>query len=236
LSSVKKICYSLTQKHPLAVLNRLFLSIILTCIAFNLSARQTAQKFQFLPGDFIFQDLDCGPMCDAIEEVTQGYEGRRFSHVGMVVDTALGRVSVIEAMGPGVRIISLDSFAAANRHPMLVGRVKPEYNYLLDSAVRFAVAQVGIPYDDEFLYDNGMYYCSELLYDAFLHAGGGTPLFTLEPMTFRRPGSAHFYPVWEAYYKALGIAIPEGAPGCNPGGLSRSPKIDIIHSFSSSKL
>jgi hypothetical protein len=32
----------------------------------------------------------------------------------------------------------------------------------------------------------------------------------------------------EEYYKSLGVEIPEGLPGCNPGGISTSKKIKII--------
>ena len=35
-------------------------------------------------GDFIFQNLDCGSLCDAIEQVTEGIYGMDFSHIGLV--------------------------------------------------------------------------------------------------------------------------------------------------------
>ena len=31
-------------------------------------------------GDLLFQDLNCGELCDAIETVTQGVDGKDFSH------------------------------------------------------------------------------------------------------------------------------------------------------------
>lgn len=192
-----------------------------------------AQKklpFHLESGDLIFQNLDCGGMCDAIEEVTQGFDGKRFSHVGLVVRKG-DSIQIIEAMGPGVRMISLDAFLKRSNNAVFVGRVNEEYNPLLQDAVAFAMEQQGKPYDDAFIYGNGKYYCSELIYDAFKHANKEQPFFELEPMTFKQPGKPDFYPVWVDYYKKLGMEIPEGEPGCNPGGLSRSPKIKIIGGF-----
>lgn len=87
--------------------------------------------------------------------------------------------------------------------------------------------QIGIPYDDEYLYENKKYYCSELIYDCFLNAYG-KPFFKLFPMTFKAPNSNAYFDVWEDYYQNLNIAIPEGELGCNPGGISTSKKIKIL--------
>lgn len=187
---------------------------------------QAKTKFKFEAGDLIFQNLDCGDMCDAIEQVTEGYAGNKFSHVGLV--NRMGKtITVIEAVGGGVRSIPLDSFLKRTSNKMYVGRVKKQYTRFIKKAIAFSVKQIGTPYDDAFLYDNKKYYCSELIYDAFRYANHYKPFFQLEPMTFKKPGSAEYFPVWIDYYKKLGIPIPEGKPGCNPGGLSRSDKIEI---------
>ncbi len=179
------------------------------------------------PGDLIFQDISCGKMCDAIKEVTQGYGGKDYSHVAMVITGGKG-ASVIEAVGAGVKETSLDSFLAKTKKPVLVGRVKQAYSPLTSAAIAFSRKQVGVPYDGDFLYDNGKYYCSELVYDAYLYANDGKPFFTLQPMTYKQPGSGAYYPVWVTYFQNKGQDIPEGLPGCNPGGLSLSDKLDII--------
>ena len=49
---------------------------------------------------------------------------------------------------------------------MFVGRLKRKYRKYIPEN-HFSLQQVGVPYDDEYLYDNGKYYCSELIYDAF---------------------------------------------------------------------
>jgi hypothetical protein len=204
-----------------------YLSILFVLFCTTITFAQQEENFRFESGDLIFQDLDCGGMCDAIEAVTQGYNGHRFSHVGLVNRTGK-TVMVIEALGAGVRMIPLDSFLKRTTNTMYVGRVKKEYTRLVKKAIRFSVKQLGKPYDDAFIYDNGKYYCSELIYDAFQYANHGRPFFRLESMTFKKPGSDDYFPVWIDYYKKLGAAIPEGKPGCNPGGLSRSSKINIV--------
>ncbi len=199
-------------------------------LAATLAPAQQQLPFALHTGDLLFQDLDCGAMCDAIEEVTQGFDGKRFSHVGLV-ELAGDSVRVIEAMGPGVRIVSLQDFRKRNANKIFIGRVQDAYAALPAQAIVFARKQVGAPYDDDFIYGNGKYYCSELVYDAFKYANKERPFFELQPMTFKQPGKPDYYPVWVDYYKKLGRPIPEGEPGCNPGVLSRSPKIKIIGGF-----
>lgn len=178
-------------------------------------------------GDLLFQDLDCGPMCDAIEAVTTGWNNMSFSHIG-IVESSNGVVYVWESMGPGVRRVPLESFCKRTSHAVILGRLKKRYERLIPAALRFIRENEGVAYDDEFLYNNGKYYCSELIFDAFKKANTGRAFFKMLPMTFRKPGSSAYFDVWEDYFKKLGTAIPEGKPGCNPGWLSRSKKIVMI--------
>ena len=178
-------------------------------------------------GDFLFQDLDCGPLCDAIESVTPGLDGRHFSHVGLVERRGDGAF-VIEAISAGgvVRTPATKFLARAvdneGRPQVVLRRLSPKYATLLPAALRFCGSATGTPYDDVYAMDNGRYYCSELLYDAFAAANEGEPVFALTPMTFKPPGSEDFDPAWVAYYEKLGVEIPEGEPGCNPGSLAVS--------------
>lgn len=179
-------------------------------------------------GDLLFQNLDCGPLCDAIESVTEGFDGHDFSHNGLVYiksDSAY----IIEAMGSEVKMTPIQLFAARSKHKLYIGRLKPMYQPLIDKAIAFSLKNLHVPYDDVYLYDNGKYYCSELIYDAFKYANDGQAFFTLESMTFKSAGSNEFNPAWVSYYQKLNVAIPEGKPGINPGGISRSEKIDILN-------
>lgn len=192
-----------------------------------LSFAQNISLKDLKDGDLIFQDMDCGPLCDAIEAVTQGYNGNDFSHMGMVYhrnDT----LYIIEAAGKAVRLNMYDKFAKNTKKPMYVGRLKKQHLKLIPQAIDFSLKQLGVPYDEEYLYDNGAYYCSELIYDAYMFANGGRRFFRLYPMTYKQPGTNAFFPAWVNYYKTIGKEIPEGKPGCNPGGMSTSDKIIII--------
>jgi hypothetical protein len=186
---------------------------------------------QLQDGDLLFQDMDCGPLCDAIEAVTDGYGGRDFSHMGMVYhrnDT----IYIAEAAGKAVRLTPLATFAQNTKKPMLVMRLKKEYASRIPAAIDFSLKQLGVPYDSEYVYNNGAYYCSELIYDAFLYANGNKPFFTMYPMTYKEPGTNQYFPAWVKYYKAIGKPIPEGLPGCNPGGVSKSEKLTVVGDLS----
>ncbi len=209
-------------KHNIARL------LLASCSLLLLPAVSSAVGLNSLKnGDIIFQNLDCGPMCEAIEAVTQGYEGLDFSHMGMVY-LRNDSVLVIESIGPGVILTPIDHFLKRTSNAHLVGRLKPKYSRLIPKALGYALLCLGMSYDNEFLYDNGKYYCSELIYDAFKHANGGKAFFKLFPMTYIEPGAHSFFPVWETHFRQLNMPIPEGLPGCNPGGISQSDKVRIL--------
>lgn len=207
------------------------LLIVYSCFA----NAQPWKDFRYQNGDLLFQDIDCGDLCDAIEAVTPALNGKHFSHTGIVY-LEKDSVYIIEAIGENVHITPLQKFLqrqldSAGHPKVVVGRLKPQYRALNKPAVQFALKQTGKPYDDVFIYSDDKYYCSELVYDAYKAANKGKPFFKLYPMTFKDPQSRHTFPAWTDYYKQLGVAIPEGAPGCNPGSIATSGKIDIIAIF-----
>lgn len=186
------------------------------------------------PGDLIFQDLDCGPLCDAIEKVTEGANGKDFSHLGLVVQSG-DTLAVAEAIGKSVQLTGIQRFVQRSQLPdgrpkVAVARLKPRWQGLAAGAAVAAKGMVGVPYDDAFLPDNGRLYCSEMVALAFQSANKGKPFFEQPPMTFKDPDTGQFFPAWVEYYQQLNLAIPEDMPGCNPGGLSRSGKLEVIFS------
>ncbi|MCX6208446.1 MAG: YiiX/YebB-like N1pC/P60 family cysteine hydrolase [Bacteroidetes bacterium] len=199
--------------------------ILLSCNKPN--AENTIQE-----GDILFQNLDCGDLCNAIETVTEGIDGKKFSHCSLVIKEN-NTLKVVEAIGGNVQINSLYNFMkrsgdTAMLKNITVGRVKKEFKNLISTATYFAKQQVGKPYDDEFIMDNGKWYCSELLYEAFKQANNGKDFFTLAPMTFKDPKTNDFFPAWIKYYKDLNKEIPEGKMGINPGLMSRNTSIEIV--------
>jgi hypothetical protein len=70
-----------------------------------------------------------------------------------------------------------------------------------------------------------------LIYEIFKRANNGEAVFDLQPMTFIDPETGKTFPAWIDYFDDLNEPIPEGEPGLNPGGLSCSPAIRIMHYY-----
>ena len=217
--------------------------VILLLFQISCINRSAQEDFQLQKGDFLFQDLDSSPLCDAIELVTPGYKGANFSHIGMVVE--LGdpycinpdynyndHVRILEAFPTRVRTIRVDSFLNRsldnNGNPkVIVGRLKVKYAHAISNAIKFVNKQLGEPYDDEFLMKNKKYYCSELIYESF----ESDNIFELQPMTFLHPETKDTLKIWKKYYSDLGVKIPQNKLGINPGIMSLSDKIEVVHVY-----
>lgn len=202
----------------------LFLFVIFASTTSFLNAQPIVQNLQ--EGDLIFQNSECGGLCQAINQVTPAIYGQHFSHVALLFKEQ-EEWWVVEATGNHVQINKLDDLIERSQGAILLGRLKQPYLDLIPIAIEFAKQQVGLPYDDEFLYDNGKYYCSELIYEAFKIANNGVDVFELQPMTFKKPGENKYFQNWVEYYQRKGMEIPEGELGCNPGGMGNSEKMEI---------
>ncbi|HEX2935212.1 MAG TPA: YiiX/YebB-like N1pC/P60 family cysteine hydrolase [Bacteroidales bacterium] len=207
--------------------------IILIFIVYTANI-QCQQSYTPQTGELLFQDLDCGEFCDAIEKVTQGYGNKSFSHVGIafIEDSS---IFVIEAGSKGVVKTPFQTFInrsldSLHRPKVIAGRLKHKYRYLTPSAISKSLNLLGKTYDDAFDITNDKYYCSELVYFAFMDKSGKS-IFKLYPMTFIDPTNHKIFPAWERYFESLNIPFPEGKPGLNPGSISRCNKIKIMYSF-----
>lgn len=182
-------------------------------------------------GDLFFQDLQRGEICEAIAKVTEQPHRLKISHVALAIDEH----RVIEAIDKCVSIISIEQFLTRNgqvKHPkVIVGRLLPQYRYLIPNAVCKVIKWKGLPYNDSFTSKNRYksFYCSQLVCDAFTEANNGKPLFELKPMTFKKNGAT--LTEWVNYFEAIKKPIPENELGSNPGMLSHSPKIKIIYQY-----
>jgi len=189
------------------------------------------KNFKLQEGDLLFQDLDSSPLCDAIELVTPGYNGANFSHIGLVVfdnDT----LKVLEAIPPKVMLTNLDnflnrSFDIDGKPKVIVGRLKDKYLHSVEEAVSYSKSKLNIKYDEVFLINNNSYYCSELIYEAFLNDS----IFEIKPMTFLHPISNDTLQIWKDYYKEIELKIPQNKMGINPGIMSLSNKIKMVHFY-----
>jgi hypothetical protein len=214
-------------------MSRVFSIILLIILVYGCGSKEFTYNKGLMPGDLVFQDLNCGDLCDAIEKVTEGINGRDFSHCGIIVienDSA----SVLEAIGKKVQVTRLHTFLDrskdhhTNIKNCVFARIKNKDAFFKGKAVQYAVSKVGNPYDDIFLMDTTSWYCSEIIYAAFKHANNGQDFFKLYPMTYKDPATNQFFPAWVNYYKDLKHDIPEGLPGLNPGGISRDEKLEIL--------
>lgn len=193
------------------------------------------EAFELRSGDLLFRDSDCGVLCDAIEKVTTGYRGANFSHVGIVTQEN-DQFVVIEAVSDGVKSTCLKEYLTRSvdkkgRPKVMVGRLKSRYKPLIPKALENAAALAGKPYDKVFAVDNDAYYCSELIYEIFLQANNTKPVFILQPMTFKDPDTGKTLETWEEYFGNLGVAVPEGEAGINPGSISRSKALKIVYVY-----
>ncbi len=65
---------------------KLILLLCLICIQVIPQKR----TFHFQLGDLLFQDCQCGPICEAIEDVNEENDKRRFSHMAIVSQDSQG--------------------------------------------------------------------------------------------------------------------------------------------------
>lgn len=165
---------------------------------------------------------------NAITDVTQGVYGLKIDHVAIFhhtdsIDYALEAIPI-----KGVVLTSLDAFIKRSvgkdgKAQIVVGRVVADFD--MEASMRNAQSYIGRPYDYLFNPDDNEIYCSELVQKSYVKCNGDT-LFSPIPMTFRdKDGNIPDY--WKQQYEKLNKPVPEGAPGSNPGDLSRRPELKI---------
>lgn len=183
-------------------------------------------------GDLLFTQI--GADDHPIAAVVDGWHGARVNHVGVIVDDTDGP-SVLEAYPPGVQLVDLDTHLCRSVHPdgpgrprYLLARLRPDDQRLVPDAVRYGLAQLDRPYDHWFRRGDPALYCTELVLDMFRHANDGRALFATGCTSFTDPATGRIHPRWQRHFDALGVAVPEGELGSDPGDLSRDPRLEIV--------
>lgn len=201
--------------------NKQFLVALMTLLCSALPL--TAQRLQ--EGDLLFC---CTQEPNAITAVTSGVEGLPIDHVAVFhrIGGEEGIPYVVEAVKPAVKLTPLDTFLCQNRH-VIIGRVNVDGT--MKQCIRRCLAMVGKPYDDLYLPGDSAVYCSELVQMNYVNAAG-EPVFDTVPMSFH-DASGRVTDYWRDFYSRRGMEVPEGAPGTNPGELSRRPQVTIIGKY-----
>ncbi len=199
----------------------LLIVLVLAALA-ALAAAGLHRPYALRPGDLLFQVSE-GGMSEAIETATAG----DYSHVGFLDGSWTGHVwEAVPDRGvvrTPLRQFLREAAKDPDGRPMVtVFRVRDGLD--ARDAVRRARALSGRPYDFAFMPGDSTLYCSELVYECFRDTAG-SPLFSPIPMTFKGP-DGEILPYWIKHYEAMGLSVPEGAPGTNPNDLSRDPLLE----------
>ena len=193
--------------------------IVAVCVALT-TAGQSVNELQ--EGDLLFC---CTNTANAITAVTSGVEDLPIDHVAVFhrIGGENGIPYVIEAVKPAVQLTPLDTFMCQNPH-VIIGRVRTDF--YIHQSIRRCLAMVGKPYDDLYLPGDSAIYCSELVQLNY-RSVSDCPIFEPIPMSFH-DSTGRVTDYWLEFYRQRGMKVPEGAPGTNPGELSRRPQITII--------
>lgn len=204
------------------------LSLLIILLISALSAAAQVPVDSLHEADLLFV---VNPQGNSITSVTHGTQGLSIDHVAIFHRMASGTPSVIEAVGRGVTMLPLDSFRREQASPtapdalVIVGRICVPGFDAYQSITR-TMRQLGKPYDYYYEPTDSAIYCSELVTQCFVDSAGHTVLKTV-PMEFRdKEGQIPEF--WVRHYAARGLPVPEGAPGSNPGELSRRPQVTIL--------
>jgi hypothetical protein len=182
-------------------------------------------------GDILFQEL-AGPVRDV---APSGAGGACFAHCALLTHLA-GAPQVTEALYPRVQTTPLADFLARSldvegRPAVVLSRLRRPYRHLIDRAVRWAGAHVGVPYDESYLPGEDALYCSELIVCAFRAANDGVDVFPERLISFRCAASGEIPAAWVQHFARLGTGVPEGVVGSGPATLSRSPALQVVRRF-----
>ena len=166
----------------------------------------------------------------AITDVTHGIDEMGINHVAIFHKDKNGSYA-IEAIHKGVCINPIDSFINANKgndgnQKIIIGRINHDF-IDISKSIRNALKYVGRPYDFYFEPSDSAIYCSELVQISFVDHKGKLIFHTI-PMSFHDK-SGEITTFWKDYYSKAGITVPEGAPGSNPGELSREKIIKMLY-------
>ena len=194
-------------------------------IIFILNSCATSIPKNIENGDFIFVEAENKNLSGAISRVTENNQNISFDHIA-IVEKDKNKFYILEtSVKNGSHKMKLKKFLTNNKQSKLVlYRLKTEYKSSMPDAIVTANSLLGKAYNSTYILNENSYYCSDFIERSFRKAH----IFELNPMTFINPETGKTDDFWKSFYEKLNVEIPEGKLGCNPNGLSKSPKIEKI--------
>lgn len=188
-------------------------------ILFAIVSRETLGAPFLRSGDLLFQSFP-SPACDAIRLETDS----PYCHVGIAIWQGRA-LTILEAWPRGVRLIPWHIWNArtAGKDPHryrsdVLGIWKDWDDQTVQKIAREALAFLGRPYDERFVWGEEKIYCSELVSFAVRRATEKDVL-SPKPMTFTKAA-----PFWRTFF---GGSPPEGMPGISPGHIAESSHLAL---------
>ncbi len=188
--------------------------------------------FVGLPSDY--PPTDDTTLSGAISAAT-GHKGEiHYIHVAILEVDENEQVWVVDAtLKHGVDRHPFDTFLVDftlkdGTYPyLMVMRLKNKKNARkAREFVENAKKMCGEGYDLYFLPDNGLHYCSELVYDAYI-TPRGRHLFHAAPMNFKSEDGT-YPPYWVQLFQRLNRPVPQGVLGTNPNAMSREKRLGKV--------
>ncbi len=182
-------------------------------------------------GDLMFEGVGKSDFSSAINEVTQTQKQTQYSHIGMLFWENRQLFLLHAAPKNGVeKILFIDYIQASDSLAKFdFYRIKGIDSMDVNLVQQTGETMLGQPYNFSYIMNDSSHYCSEFVYLCFKPYH----VFDLNPMTFKKEMNGDFLPFWQEYYQKLGIAIPEGLPGCNPNGMAESENLFYLFSYPS---
>lgn len=204
------------------------LKLILSIVGIVLLSCQNNNSMKLQSGDILFCSYQSGELSKAIDEVTQTQKSTHYSHMVLVEIADADTMAIHASLKRGVIKEPLQKFLQIDQPAVVdVYRMSDSLKSTIPKAIEQANNLIGLPYNGHYRMNDTSYYCSQLIYEVFKFNN----VFELDPMTFKNPGTDIYNKGWVKYYENIGVAIPEGEPGCNPNGLAASENLVFIKSF-----
>lgn len=215
----------------MTMLKRVFAAIL--AVVPVLASCHQEKADTLMTGDLVFvgipmdYSLEEGSMDEAITNATGSPDSLNLIHVAIAEVDAEGKWIIDATIKRGIDRHPLDTFITdftlkdGSLPVFIVKRLKDPSK--ASEYVANTRKYLGRPYDLHFMPSDDSLYCSELVRDCYITAGGEY-IFDTVPMNFK-DSSGEFPLYWRQLFEILQAPIPQDLPGTNPQQMSQSPAL-----------